>query len=130
MLAVHTLSIPTTRLLSLVYLPELPVIRERIERACICTRVAESFIHIGNYEALSPPMKIFFFGGGQQDANYDASRILPVGEYIVKKVLKLETVNVDAGDKGLVFEVVYRNARIVAAWQAYEFMHGVINMDK
>ncbi|KAG6374471.1 hypothetical protein JVT61DRAFT_4514 [Boletus reticuloceps] len=128
--AMHALSIPTTRSLSLVYLPELPVIRERIERACIFTRVAESFIRIGNFEALSPPTKMFFFGGGQQDADYDASRIL--GEYIVKKVLKLETVNVDAGDawgKVLVFEVTRRNARMVAAWQAYGFMHGVINTD-
>ncbi|KAF8440510.1 hypothetical protein L210DRAFT_2160811 [Boletus edulis BED1] len=62
-----------------------------MERACMFTRVAESFIQIGNYEALSPPMKMFLFGGGQQDANYDASRILPVGEYVVKKVLKLES---------------------------------------
>ena len=127
----HALSIPTSRSLSLVYLPELQVIRERTETACICTRVAESFIRIGNFEALSPPTKMFFFGGGQQDADYDALRIL--GEYVVKKVLKLEEVNVDAGDawgKALVIEVARRNARMVAAWQAYGFMHGVINTDK
>lgn len=127
----HALSIPTTRSLGLVYLPELQVIRERIETACVCTRVAESFIRIGNFEALSPTMKMFFFGGGQQDTDYDALRIL--GEWVVERVLRLEGVNVEAGDawgKALVFEVARRNARMVAAWQAYGFMHGVINTDK
>jgi uncharacterized protein YdiU (UPF0061 family) len=126
----------------------------------VFTRVAESFIRIGNFEALSPPTRMFFLGGGQQDADYDALRIL--GEWVVKKVLKLDAVNVDAGDarggalrvlgewvvkkvskldvvnvgagdawgKALVFEVARRNARMVAAWQAYGFMHGVINTDK
>ena len=124
----HALSIPTTRSLALVYLPELRVARERIETACVCTRVAESFVRIGNFEALSPAAKLFFFGGGQQDADYDALRIL--GEWVVEKVLKLD---VDAGGawgKALVFEVARRNARMVAAWQAYGFMHGVINTDK
>lgn len=127
----HALSIPTTRSLGLVHLPELPVIRERVETACVCTRVAESFIRIGNFEALSPPTKMFFFGGGQQDADYDALRIL--GEWVVKRVLKLDAVNVGAGDawgQALVFEVARRNARMVAAWQAYGFMHGVMNTDK
>lgn len=127
----HALSIPTTRSLGLVYLPELSVIRERMEKACVCTRVAESFIRIGNFEALSPPTGMFLLGGGQQDADYDALRIL--GEYVVKKVLKLEAVNVDTGDawgKALVFEVARRNARMVAGWQAFGFMHGVINTDK
>ena len=126
----HALSIPTTRSLGLVYLPEVPVMRERTETACVCTRVAESFIRIGSFEALSPPTKMFFFGGGQQDADYDALRIL--GEWVVK-VLKLDAVNVDAGDawgRALVLEVARGNARMVAAWQAFGFMHGVINTDK
>ncbi|KAH0832952.1 hypothetical protein J3R83DRAFT_11927 [Lanmaoa asiatica] len=128
--AMHALSIPTTRSLGLVCLPELPVRRERMEMACICTRVAESFIRIGSFEALSPPATTFFLGGGQQEADYEALRIL--GEWVVKRVLQLEAVNVDAGDawgKELVFEVARRNARTVAAWQVYGFMHGVINTD-
>jgi uncharacterized protein YdiU (UPF0061 family) len=32
--------------------------------------------------------------------------------------------------KELVFEVAKRNAEMVAGWQAYGFMHGVINTDK
>ncbi|KIK24019.1 hypothetical protein PISMIDRAFT_99248 [Pisolithus microcarpus 441] len=130
--AMHALGIPTTRSLALVYLPEMPVIRERLEKACVTTRVAETFIRIGNFEALSPPSRaMFFFGGGQQHADYEALRIL--GEWTVKRILKLDNVNLDAGDawgKELVLEVARRNAKMVAAWQAYGFMHGVINTDK
>ncbi|KAI6154837.1 hypothetical protein BKA82DRAFT_375752 [Pisolithus tinctorius] len=129
--AMHALGIPTTRSLALVYLPELPVIRERVEKACVTTRVAETFIRIGNFEALSPPSRaMFFFGGGQQHADYEALRIL--GEWTVRRILKLGNVDLDAGDawgKELVFEVARRNAKMVAAWQAYGFMHGVINTD-
>ncbi|KAI6042935.1 hypothetical protein EDC04DRAFT_2878302 [Pisolithus marmoratus] len=129
--AMHALGIPTTRSLALVYLPEMPVIRERLETACVTTRVAETFIRIGNFEACSPPSRtMFFFGGGQQHANYEALRTL--GEWTAKRVLKLDNVNFDAGDawgKELVFEVARRNAKMVAAWQAYGFMHGVINTD-
>ncbi|KAF9223852.1 UPF0061-domain-containing protein [Gyrodon lividus] len=128
--AMQALSIPTTRSLGLVSLPDLQVMRERVEAACVCSRVAESFIRIGNFEALSPPSNAFFLGGGQQDADYEALRIL--GEWTVRRVLKLKTANLDAGDawgKELVFEVARRNAKMVAAWQAYGFMHGVINTD-
>lgn len=128
----HALGIPTTRSLALVYLPEVSVVRERSEKACVTARVAETFIRIGNFEAVSPPSgSMFFFGGGQQAANYEALRIL--GEWTVKRVLKLSNIDVDAGDawgKALIFEVARRNAKMVAAWQAYGFMHGVINTDK
>ncbi|KAF9236723.1 hypothetical protein BU15DRAFT_89018 [Melanogaster broomeanus] len=110
----QALSIPTTRSLGLVSLPDLPVLRERVERASVL------FIRIGNFEAFSPPSNTFFLGGGQQDADYEALRILG------------ESVNWDTGDawgKELVFEVARRNAKMVAAWQAYGFMHGVINTD-
>lgn len=128
----HALGIPTTRALSLVYLPGLSVARERLEKACVMTRVAETFIRIGNFEAVSPPSgSMFFFGGGQQAADYEALRIL--GEWTVKRVIKLGNIDVSAGDawgKELVFEVARRNAKMVAAWQVYGFMHGVINTDK
>ncbi|KAG1736593.1 hypothetical protein EDD22DRAFT_924018 [Suillus occidentalis] len=128
--AMHALSIPTTRSLSLISLPDLPVIRERRETACIFTRVAETFIRIGNFEALSPPSNTFFLGAGQQDADYEALRQL--GEWTARRVLKLEGIDWEAGEawgKELLFDVARRNARMVAAWQAYGFMHGVMNTD-
>ncbi|KAI0671584.1 hypothetical protein C8Q78DRAFT_973334 [Trametes maxima] len=135
--AMHALSIPTTRSLSLIWLPKLPVERERMENACVLTRVAPSFLRIGSFEALNPPANMFFFGGGQQKVHLDALRTL--GEWVAHRVLKLEGIqwrgepgvesSGDAWGKELVLEVARRNARMVAGWQAYGFMHGVINTD-
>ena len=47
--AMHALNIPTTRSLSIISLPSVPVAREREESACIVTRLAPSFIRIGTY---------------------------------------------------------------------------------
>ncbi|KAH9919349.1 hypothetical protein B0H21DRAFT_702205 [Amylocystis lapponica] len=134
--AMHALSIPTTRSLSLISLPDLPVLRERTESACVLTRMAPSFIRIGSFEALNPPEGVYFLGGGQQDANWDALRTL--GEWVARRVLRLEglrwrdaasAVDGDPWGAALVLEVARRNARMVAGWQAYGFMHGVINTD-
>ena len=124
----HALNIPTTRSLALIHLPDLQVIREEIESACVLTRVAPSFIRIGSFEALNPPQNMFFFGGGQQDADLEALRIL--GEWVAKRVLKLDLKEGEPWGKELVMEVARRNAKMVAGWQAYGFMHGVINTDK
>ncbi|KAK0233872.1 hypothetical protein IW262DRAFT_1452426 [Armillaria fumosa] len=125
--AMQALSIPTSRSLSLISLPDMPVYRERKESACILTRMAPSFLRVGSFEALNGPHNIMFFGGGQQPPNYEALRIL--GEWVSKNVLKLELDNGEAWGKKLVLDVAERNAKMVAAWQAYGFMHGVINTD-
>lgn len=127
LLAMNALRIPTTRALALVHLPDLEVSREEVESACVLTRLAPSFIRIGSFEAFNPPKGIFFIGGGQQDANYDGLRIL--GEWVVRRVLKLPLEEGRPWGKELVMECARRNARMVAAWQAYGFMHGVINTD-
>lgn len=124
----HALHIPTTRSLSLTSLPALPVARESIETACILTRMAPSFLRIGSFEALNGPSDMFFFGGGQQKSHWDALRVL--GEWVVQRVLKLDVEDGSAWGKSLVLEVARRNAEMVAGWQAYGFMHGVMNTDK
>ncbi|TCD66481.1 hypothetical protein EIP91_001306 [Steccherinum ochraceum] len=126
--AMHALGIPTTRSLSLISLPATEVARERVESACILTRMAPSFLRIGSFEALNPPANMFFFGGGQQNGDWDA--LLKLGEWVSKRVLRLDGIaNGEAWGKKLVLEVARRNARMVAGWQAYGFMHGVINTD-
>ncbi|KAJ7707800.1 UPF0061-domain-containing protein [Mycena rosella] len=143
--AMYALGIPTTRALALVSLPGVPVLRETVESACVLTRIAPSFLRIGSFEALSPPQNTFLFGGGQQAAHWDALRAL--GVWVAGSVLRLpetvadedaETSAVDdkakeshpaPWGKALVLEVARRNARMVAGWQAYGFMHGVINTD-
>ncbi|KAK7039151.1 hypothetical protein VNI00_010055 [Paramarasmius palmivorus] len=128
--AMQALGIPTTRSLALVSLPNLPVMRERVETACILTRLAPSFLRIGSFEALSPPGRkggMMFFGGGQQEANWEALRIL--GEFVSQQVLKLSIEEGKPWGKELVLEVARRNVKMVAGWQVYGFMHGVINTD-
>jgi len=130
--AMQALGIQTTRSLGLISLPNVEVLRERMESASITSRIAPSFIRIGSFEALNPPNNVMFFGGGQQAANYDALRTL--GEWVVQQVLKLEGITCgeehkSAWGKQLVLEVVRRNAKMVAGWQVYGFMHGVINTD-
>ncbi|KAI6024627.1 hypothetical protein BKA83DRAFT_4249990 [Pisolithus microcarpus] len=71
----HVLGFPTTRS------PEVPITHERLEKARVTTRVAQTFIRIGNFEALSPPSRAMFFF-----------------EWTVKRVPKLDNVNLDAGD--------------------------------
>ncbi|KAH9838403.1 uncharacterized protein C8Q71DRAFT_528109 [Rhodofomes roseus] len=129
--AMHALGIPTTRALALVQLPALPVQRERRETACVLTRAAPSFVRIGSFEALNPPTA--GIGVAQQEADWEALRVL--GEWVGKRVLKLEGVQWGGEGEGskwgekLVLESARRNGKMVAAWQAYGFMHGVINTD-
>ncbi|KAH9037777.1 hypothetical protein EDB85DRAFT_1934376 [Lactarius pseudohatsudake] len=125
--AMNALKIPTTRSLSIISLPSLPVIRERRESACVVTRVAPSFLRIGSFEALNPPVELFFFGGGQQPADLDALRVL--GEWVADQVLRIKRPEGGAWGRELILESTRRNARMVAGWQAYGFMHGVINTD-
>jgi protein adenylyltransferase len=126
--AVNALGIPTSRSLSIISLPSVPVLRERRESACIVTRVAPSFLRIGSFEALNPPEELFFFGGGQQPADLEALRVL--GEWVVGQVLRIEKPEGGAWGRELILDCTRRNARMVARWQAYGFMHGVINTDK
>jgi serine/tyrosine/threonine adenylyltransferase len=128
--AMHALRIPTTRSLTLFHLPALQVARERMETACVLARVAPSFLRVGSFEALNGPTGMFFFGGGQQDPDLDALRKL--GEWVGRRVVRVEGVDWEKGEpwaKELVLEVARRNARMVAAWQAYGWMHGVLNTD-
>lgn len=119
-LAMHALGIPTTRSLALISLPGIEVRRERIETACIATRMAPSFLRVGSFEALNPPNNLFFFGGHQQPSHWKALRIL--GEWVGRRVLRLENVGWEgekrtAWGKKLVLEVAKRNATMVAGWQ-------------
>ncbi|KIJ52484.1 hypothetical protein M422DRAFT_26071 [Sphaerobolus stellatus SS14] len=132
--AINALGIPTTRSLSLVVYPTLPVHRESVipEKAAIATRMAPSFIRIGNFQGVSSPPKEYAVGfTGQQEPDYEALRIL--GEYVSRKVLQLKLSGVEGKSapwgKELVLEVARRNGRMVAGWQVYGFMHGVMNTD-
>ncbi|KAF8969247.1 hypothetical protein BDZ97DRAFT_1915590 [Flammula alnicola] len=125
--AMEALHIPTSRSLSLISLPNLPVQRERVETASVLARIAPSFIRIGNFEAFNGPTNMYFFGGGQQKPHWDGLRIL--GEWVAGNVLRLGIEPGKSWGSELVLDVARRNAKMVAGWQAYGFMHGVINTD-
>ena len=115
--AMHALGVPTTRSLALILLPTLSVMREKIEKAAVVTRVAPSFLRVGSFQALNPPEQMFFLGGGQQAADLDALRIL--GEYVSKHVLQLGLSEGAPWGKALLMESAKRNSIMIAGWQAY-----------
>ena len=88
-----------------------------MERAAIVSRVAQSFIRVGSFEALNAPRQMFMFGGGQQARNLEALRVL--GEFVTREVLQIPKVKGEPWGKELVMECARRNAKMVAGWQAY-----------
>ncbi|KAL4954166.1 hypothetical protein BDW69DRAFT_183764 [Aspergillus filifer] len=146
--ALNALGIPTTRALSLSLLPKARVLRERIEPGAIVCRFAESWIRLGTFDL--PHSR------GDRDlirklATYVAEDVfqgwenLP-GAVSIGKGQPSGTVDNPPrglpGDKidehqgveenrfaRLYREIARRNAKTVAAWQAYGFMNGVLNTD-
>ncbi|KAF9051162.1 UPF0061-domain-containing protein [Hymenopellis radicata] len=104
------LGIPTTRALSIVGVPDVSVMRERVERACVIARVAPSFLRIGSIQTQT-----------------DVDGLRRVAE-VSAELLGIDIKTPDWASQ-LVLECAARNARMVAGWQVWGFMHGVINTD-
>ncbi|KAI9368071.1 hypothetical protein BJX61DRAFT_546879 [Aspergillus egyptiacus] len=146
--ALNALGIPTTRALSLTLSPKARVLRERIEPGAIVCRFAESWLRIGTFDL--PHSR------GDRDivrklATYTAENVfkgwesLPSAVSLGKDALAEAVDNPARGipwDKveehqdaeenrfaRLYREIARRNAKTVAAWQAYGFMNGVLNTD-
>ncbi|KAL4958812.1 YdiU domain protein [Aspergillus stella-maris] len=146
--ALNALGIPTTRALSLSLLPKARVLRERIEPGAIVCRFAESWIRLGTFDL--PHSR------GDRDlirklATYAAEDVfqgwenLPGAVSIGKDQPSGTAENPPRGLPGdtieehqgvgenrfarLYREIARRNAKTVAAWQAYGFMNGVLNTD-
>lgn len=111
--AMHALGIPTTRALCITG-SKAPVYRESIETAAVLTRVAETHVRFGTFE--------LFASRGQTDevrqlADYVISHHFPHLEGLENRYLEF------------LREVIARTARMLAAWQAVGFSHGVMNTD-
>ncbi|GAA5912555.1 hypothetical protein JCM8208_001990 [Rhodotorula glutinis] len=119
--AAAALGIPTSRALALVHLPSVHVRRESLEEAAIVTRVAGSWIRIGNFEQQA------------YRGEYDSLALLE--RHVARDVFALETPSSEGGPerrslmRAVVEEVARRSALTVASWQATGFMHGVMNTD-
>lgn len=143
--ALNALKIPTTRALSLTLLPHSRVLRETTEPGAIVARFAESWLRIGTFDILR--------------ARGDRNLIRKLSSYIAENVFDgwtslparnpaddgkasepirtgIEKTTIE-GPSGLeenrftrlYREIVRRNAKTVAAWQAYAFTNGVLNTD-
>jgi uncharacterized protein YdiU (UPF0061 family) len=141
------LGVPTTRALSLTLLPDAQVLRERIEPGAIVARFAESWLRIGTFDILRVR--------GDRElirklATYVAEDVFGGWENLPAAVSvgEQQSSDIDNPQRGvprdelqgpqeteenrfarLYREIARRNAKTVAAWQAYGFMNGVLNTD-
>jgi len=112
--AMHGLGIATTRALC-VTASSLPVRRETMETAAVCTRVAPSFVRFGHFE---------HFTHTAQDV--DALRRL--ADFVIDTHYP-ECRSSAQPVVALLEAVSRRTATLMADWQAVGFCHGVMNTD-
>lgn len=141
--ALNALGIPTTRALSLTLLPHSKVIRERIEPGAIVLRFAQSWIRFGNFDilrargdrALIRTLATYVaedvFGGWENLPGRLENPDKPDESPQPKRGVSASTIEGpdDAAENRfmrLYREIVHRNAKTVAHWQAYGFMNGVL----
>lgn len=141
----NSLGIPTTRALSLTLLPHSKVRRETTEPGAIVCRFAESWLRIGTFDLLR--------ARGERDlvrklSDYIAEDVFQGWESLPARNpaddgnspdplsigVSKDTIEGPAGLEEnrytrLYREIVRRNAKTVAAWQAYAFTNGVLNTD-
>ena len=111
--AMHSLGIPTTRALSVVG-SEMPVRRETVETAAVCTRLAPSFLRIGHFEHFA--------------SLQDTSRLQELADFLIQHHYP-ECQKATNPYLELFKQICGRNAKLVAQWQAVGFCHGVLNSD-
>ena len=111
--ALHGLGIPTTRSLAIIGIREL-IYRQRPELAAILVRVADSHIRFGSFE--------YFHYQGQKK---NVERLM---EFCVQNYYPDIT---EESDRYRVFfqRTLKRTAKLIAKWQAFGFIHGVMNTD-
>ena len=106
------LSIPTSRALSLIHLPDVSVSRERVETGAVVCRIAPSWLRLGSFEI--------------HRSRDDWRNLAKLVNYVGKEVLGVEGEGKMA--RGVVMGVAKRTAKMIAGWQAYGFMHGVSSL--
>lgn len=115
--ALHHLSVPTTRALSIVTSDE-PVFREQPERGAMLMRVAESHIRFGHFE--------HFYYRKQPE------QVKELADYVIAHHWpQLPESEPDEARRYQQWfsDVVERTAALIAQWQSIGFAHGVMNTD-
>lgn len=109
--ALHRLGIPTTRALAVALCPD-RIYREQVEPGATLLRVTPCHIRFGHFE--------YFAYTGQ------GAELAKLLDYVMQRYWPELALH----EKELWFaDVVRRNARLVAKWQASGFAHGVLNTD-
>ena len=111
--AMHALGIPTTRALSIVG-SDMPVIREVVESAAVCARLAPSFLRVGHFEHFA--------------ATQNHARLKELADSLIHAHYP-EALGSEDPYLDLFKSICARNAKLVAQWQAVGFCHGVLNSD-
>jgi uncharacterized protein YdiU (UPF0061 family) len=111
--AMQALGVPTSRALAVVG-SDMPVARETIETAAVCTRVAPSFLRIGHIE---------HYGQNQM---HDALRLTL--DHLIEHHYP-SCANQPTPYLKLLEQIGLRTSRMVALWQSIGFCHGVLNTD-
>jgi serine/tyrosine/threonine adenylyltransferase len=111
--AMHALGIPTTRSLAVVTTGEW-VMREELLPGAILTRVATSHIRVGTFQYVSN------WGSVEE--------LRTLADYTIERHFP-EAKNAENPYLALLYEVVKRQASLIAKWQLVGFIHGVMNTD-
>lgn len=143
--ALNALRIPTTRALSLTFLPHQQVRRETLEPGAIVARFAQSWLRIGTFDilrargdrklirTLSTYIAENVFDGWEslpaRNPADDGKAESPLGTGIARDAIEGPAGLEENRFTRLYREIVRRNAKTVAAWQAYAFTNGVLNTD-
>ena len=145
--ALNALGIPTTRALALTLLPHSKVRRETVEPGAIVVRFAQSWLRFGTFDLLRARgdralirrlaayiAEDVFDGWESLPARLDdPDKPSPPSEPVRRGVAEKEVEGPEGVEENrftrLYREIVRRNALVVAKWQAYGFMNGVLNTD-
>lgn len=111
--AMHGLQIPTTRAMCITG-SDAPVQRETVETAAVLTRLAPTHIRFGSFE-------VFHYRD-------QSERVTELADYVIREYFS-EFENEPDKYARFLREVVARTARLMAAWQAIGWTHGVMNTD-
>jgi len=111
--AMAALKVPTTRSLAAVATGQ-KVLRKGAEPGAVLTRIAPSHIRIGTFE--------YFAMQGDQDA------VKQLADYCLQRHFP-DLVDDKQPYLALLNEVIQRQATLIAQWQGFGFIHGVMNTD-
>jgi uncharacterized protein YdiU (UPF0061 family) len=129
----HAIGIPSTRALSLTYLPKTYAQRHRAEKCAIVSRFAELWVRLGSFDLYRWRSDR---NGIRELADYVINELFTVdGEKFIH-FQEISGQNDFFNDFGpltdydkMYYEAVIRNASTTALWQCYGFLNGVLNTD-